>query len=128
MKKLTNKQKRFIAEYPKDCNGTQAAIRAGYSKHTANEIARKLLTKVDIKKKVEAKLQSVADKCGVTVEFIVLGLKENALLAKGLKDISASNGAYKMLGEHLNIFKIPDQDINIKTFETIKTQLDKYQK
>ena len=34
---LTEKQKRFCDEYLVDLNGTQAAIRAGYSKKTANK-------------------------------------------------------------------------------------------
>jgi phage terminase small subunit len=36
---LTPKQERFVAEYQIDLNATQAAIRAGYSRRTANRIA-----------------------------------------------------------------------------------------
>lgn len=42
-KKLTAKQKKFIAAY--DGNATQAAIAAGYSKKTAKQIAQENLTK-----------------------------------------------------------------------------------
>jgi phage terminase small subunit len=38
MKKLTNKQKRFVDEYLIDLNGGQAALRAGYSPKTADTI------------------------------------------------------------------------------------------
>ena len=38
-KKLGARQQRFVDEYLIDLNGTQAAIRAGYSPNTANEIA-----------------------------------------------------------------------------------------
>ena len=48
-KDLTNKQKAFCREYVIDHNGTQAAIRAGYSKKTANEQAARLLAKVSVK-------------------------------------------------------------------------------
>lgn len=34
---MTEKQLRFVKEYLIDLNGTQAAIRAGYSPNTANE-------------------------------------------------------------------------------------------
>ncbi|MBT4588328.1 MAG: terminase small subunit, partial [Rhodospirillaceae bacterium] len=37
MSELNAKQQAFIEEYIVDFNGTQAAIRAGYSEHTANE-------------------------------------------------------------------------------------------
>lgn len=43
--KLTKKQRLFIAEYQVDLNGTQAAIRAGFSPRTAREIAYQLLHK-----------------------------------------------------------------------------------
>jgi phage terminase small subunit len=42
MAKLTPKQERFIDEYLIDLNATQAAIRAGYSKRSARQIAEKL--------------------------------------------------------------------------------------
>ena len=44
-RKFTEKQKRFVAEYQKDSNGAQAAIRAGFSPRTAREIAYQLLHK-----------------------------------------------------------------------------------
>lgn len=45
---LTDQQRLFVAEYLKDNNATQAAIRAGYSKKTANEQGARLLAKVSI--------------------------------------------------------------------------------
>ena len=45
---LTAKQSRFVDEYLVDLNGTQAAIRAGYSQKTARSIAKENLTKPDI--------------------------------------------------------------------------------
>ncbi|WP_211473937.1 terminase small subunit [Collimonas humicola] len=51
---LPPKEKLFVAEYTKDMNGTQAAIRAGYSAKTANEQAAQLLAKLSIKQAVDA--------------------------------------------------------------------------
>ncbi|MCW0974152.1 terminase small subunit [Pantoea sp. JV6] len=45
---LTSQQRLFIAEYLKDSNATQAAIRAGYSERTAYSIGQRLLKKVEI--------------------------------------------------------------------------------
>ncbi|MGK9173247.1 terminase small subunit [Yokenella regensburgei] len=45
---LTAQQRLFVAEYLKDRNATQAAIRAGYSKKTANEQGARLLAKVSV--------------------------------------------------------------------------------
>lgn len=51
---LTNKkQERFCQEWIKDCNNTQAAIRAGYSPKTARAQGQKLRTKLDIKNRID---------------------------------------------------------------------------
>jgi len=45
---LTARQTRFVQEYLVDLNGTQAAIRAGYSARTADQQAARLLANVRI--------------------------------------------------------------------------------
>lgn len=45
---LTAQQRLFVAEYLKDSNATQAAIRAGYSKKTAQEQSSRLLSNVKV--------------------------------------------------------------------------------
>ena len=46
--RLTEKQKRFVAEYLVDLNATQAAIRAGYKEKTAGSIGNENLKKPEI--------------------------------------------------------------------------------
>lgn len=53
MPKLTARQALFVAEYLKDLNATQAAIRAGYSVRTARFMASELLSKPHIAAEVE---------------------------------------------------------------------------
>lgn len=53
MATLTDKQRRFVAEYPVDLNAAQAAIRAGYSQRTARQQGQRLLTNVDIRRAIE---------------------------------------------------------------------------
>lgn len=59
---MTPKQERFVAEYLVDLNGTQAAIRAGYSPRTAQEQSADLLCKPIIAAAVAAKTQKVMEK------------------------------------------------------------------
>lgn len=56
MAKLTAKQQRFVDEYLVDLNATQAAIRAGYSKKTANRIGPENLSKPVIQEAIEKRL------------------------------------------------------------------------
>lgn len=53
-KPLPPKILRFVTEYTKDWNATQAAIRAGYSPKTAKQQGSALLTRLDVKKQLQA--------------------------------------------------------------------------
>ena len=55
---LTWKQKAFIDEYMKDYNGTQAAIRAGYSEDSAQQIASENLSKPVIKAELKRRFEA----------------------------------------------------------------------
>lgn len=61
MMKLTSKQQRFCDEYLVDLNATQAAIRAGYSKKTAKQIAQQNLTKLDIQEYIKKRMAKKED-------------------------------------------------------------------
>lgn len=56
MAKMTEKQKRFCDEYLISLNATQAAIKAGYSKKTANRIGTENLSKLVIKEYIDARM------------------------------------------------------------------------
>lgn len=56
---LTPKQERFVCEYLKDLNATQAAIRAGYSEKSAAQIGAENLRKPAIKEVIDAKLEEL---------------------------------------------------------------------
>jgi len=68
---LTARQKAFIQEYPIDLNGTQAAIRAGYSPKTADRIASKLLGKVEVQAALQEALDKRADKADITADRVL---------------------------------------------------------
>lgn len=59
---MNARQKRFCDEYLIDCNATQAAIRAGYSKKTARVIATRLLADVAIKSQIDEQLEQLHSK------------------------------------------------------------------
>lgn len=68
---LTAKQRRFVIEYPIDSNGTQAAIRAGYSENGARVQASELLANPNIQKAIEEREEDLARAAGITVEKIL---------------------------------------------------------
>lgn len=68
---LTSKQVQFIAEYLKDLNATQAAIRAGFSKRTARAIGCEYLTKPDIAAAIQAGQIKKLEKAELTAERVL---------------------------------------------------------
>ena len=64
--KLTLRERHFVHEYLIDLNGTQAAIRAGYSEKTAASQASRLLRKPEIRDYRDALLQEQFAAIGVT--------------------------------------------------------------
>ena len=68
---LTDKQEKFCQEYLIDLNGTQAAIRAGYSEKTANEQATRLLANVSIIHRLSELRKPLAEKVGITQEMVL---------------------------------------------------------
>lgn len=80
--KLTDKQKKFVEEYLVDLNATQAAIRAGYSKKTADKTAAKLVVKSCIKNAISEEIAKRSKRTEITQDRV---LKELAKI--GFADI-----------------------------------------
>lgn len=75
---LDARQQRFVDEYLVDLNGTQAAIRAGYSAKTAAEQAYDLLRRPHIASAVAAGQAAIQERTQVTAARVV---REIALIA-----------------------------------------------
>lgn len=73
---LTDKQERFCQEYLIDLNGTQAAIRAGYSENTAKEIASENLTKPNIQERIKVLQQQIALRLEISQDWVLKRFKD----------------------------------------------------
>lgn len=70
-KPLTNKEERFCYEYlANGFNATKACIKAGYSQKTARSIGNHLLTKVDIKNRIQQMKDNLAETAGISALMI----------------------------------------------------------
>jgi phage terminase small subunit len=78
--KLTPKQAKFVEEYLIDLNGTQAAIRAGYSAKRADAIAYELLRKPEIQESIRKRRDELSKTVEVTQERIVLEMSRLAFM------------------------------------------------
>lgn len=75
---LNDRQERFCQEYMLDFNGTQAAIRAGYSVDSAQEIASQNLSKLIIQTRLSELKKEAAEQFGVTKQQLINELKRIA--------------------------------------------------
>lgn len=73
---LTPKQQCFCDEYLIDLNATQAAIRAGYSKKTANEQGNRLLANVSIKAYIEKRAKDREARTEITQDRVLQELSK----------------------------------------------------
>lgn len=124
-KQLNDKQRRFVEEYLIDFNGTQAAIRAGYSAKTARQQASDLLTKPDISRAIREGMDKLSKKAELSAEWVLDNLRNVAIRCQQAEpvkvwdsekreyvetgeyqfDSAGANRSLELLGKHLGIFK-----------------------
>lgn len=112
MTELTAKQERFVQEYLIDLNGKQAAIRAGYSPATAESQASRLLTYAKVSEYLKQKAQTVADKLGITAEYVLEATKAVHEQSKPLvhkADAGVALKALDFMGKHLKLWDNDDK-------------------
>lgn len=76
---LTEKQQRFVDEYMVDLNGTQAAIRAGYSAETARQIAAENLAKPYIQAAISIARKAQQERTQITADRLLMEVVNVAL-------------------------------------------------
>lgn len=103
---MTPRQEKFCVEYLIDLNATQAAIRAGYSRRTADRIANQNLRKLEIQSRIKKMRDEYYDKTIMSakeVEYLLSKagrgeLKEEVVVVEGLGDgVSAAQIIKKRL-------------------------------
>jgi phage terminase small subunit len=101
---LNPKQSRFVAEYLKDSNATQAAIRAGYSAKTAYSQGHDLLKRPEIRAQIEEANSRRVKKLELSAEKVLEDIARIALSAEQAEDFGAALKGRELLGKHLKLF------------------------
>lgn len=113
MNALTTKQELFVTEYLKDLNATQAAIRAGYSAKTAEQMGYQLLQKNSVKTTIDKAIAARTHRIERTADEILRDLADIAQTAKAAyfenPDKPALAGAalkaLELEGKHHGLFR-----------------------
>lgn len=116
---LTDKQETFCREYLIDLNATQAAIRAGYSKKTANEQGARLLANVSIQDRLAVLMAERNDRMQIDADWVLKETEDIYKLAKGKNDLKNALKALDQISKHVDV-KAYDRTVPItsddKTF------------
>lgn len=130
--KLMAKQAKFAQEYIIDLNASAAAIRAGYSAKTSDQLGYQLLQKASVKAEIDRLRTKVAEKAELSVEWVLTRLRtvaERCMQAEPVLDrkgepvlvetptgelapaytfqAGPANRSLELLGKHLGLF--PDK-------------------
>lgn len=97
MATLNDKQRLFVAEYLKDLNATQAAIRAGYSERSAKSQGQRLLTNDDIAAAIAAAKEERMKDVKIDANYVLNRLVE--IDQMDVLDILDDHGAIKAVSE-----------------------------
>lgn len=87
---LTPKEHRFCEEYLIDLNATQAAIRAGYSRHTARQAGSELLSKPVVQAEIERLRDERSERTKINADWVLTRLA--AIAEADLNDLYDTTG------------------------------------
>lgn len=104
MSKLTAKQSLFCKEYLVDLNATQAAIRAGYSKKTAQRIGSENLSKPLVAEFIQELMNERSKKVEISSEWVLKGIKNLTDELVLSEDPSKAYKGFELAGRHLKLF------------------------
>ena len=104
---MTDRQKRFVAEYVREPNGTQAAIRAGYAPAGAASQASRLLKEPEIRQALKGIVEVYG---GVEPEEVLRELRGVAFARASDENgsqvkYSSKLRALELLGKNLGLFE-----------------------
>jgi phage terminase small subunit len=103
-KALNPKQQRFVAEYLIDLNKKQAAVRAGYSERTAEQIGYQLLQKTSVAAAVAEGIAKRAGKLEITAEKVLRDIETARINAMATMEWSPAIRASELQGKHIGMF------------------------
>ncbi|MDR3473356.1 MAG: terminase small subunit [Devosia sp.] len=101
---LTARQRRFVDEYLIDLNATQAAVRAGYSPKTAEQLGYQLLQKPSVGVAVATGARKRTEEAEITAQDVLRGLHKEAVREGDGASHAARVQAWGLLGKYHKLF------------------------
>lgn len=112
---LSPKQARFVTEYLVDCNGSRAAVAAGYGRAGSRVAAHRLLTYANVRAEIEARQGVDARRLQIERQDVIKGLLEAVQVAKERQESAAMVSAWRELGRLMGYYAPERRQIEVST-------------
>lgn len=109
MSTLTKRQSCFVDEFVLCGNAAEAARRAGYSEHTAHQIAYENLRKPEVTQAITAVRRRIAADFELRKEDVVIALFKAFKLAEAQADPANMVSAAREMGRLMGFYEKPDE-------------------
>lgn len=132
-RKLTDRQERFVVEYLACANGAEAARRAGYSEHTARQMANENLSKPYIAEAITQKREQIMSETEDKVEWLINRLTSEAIddgngeatRVRALEVLGKIYGAFAPEKQEVTTYSgafLADLDLDEAQFESLEEE------
>lgn len=115
---MTKKQVRFCEEYLIDCNASQAAIRAGYSKKNARRIANQLMQNKEVHDRITETLDKLSEEKLASAKEILEYLT-SVLRGQSESEIVVIQSDSEGNKKAVKVMKHPDESERLKAAELL---------
>ena len=113
---LNAKQLAFVREYLIDFNGTQAAVRAGYSERSANVHAGRLLVNASVQEAIQQGSKRNAAKLELKAEHIITGLMRIAFSKDSKTKDCDRIRSLELLGKRFGLF-VDKHEVSVRSLD-----------
>lgn len=126
---LNERQKLFVAEYLKDPNAKGAAIKAGYSEKTAEQIGYQLLQKTSVAEAITKAQQKRERRTEITADKVLKALSDIGFNEDKERTTDRLK-ALELIGKHLGMYtdkmemKAEITGADVSLVEKVKQRLD----
>lgn len=140
IKPISDRQKVFAEEYPKDLNASKAAKRAGYAKVSSRQTGSLLLKNPEVQAEIQKNLNERSERTKIDADYVLYTIRDTIERCKQaepvLDDKGQETGEYKfdanavlkgadLLGKHLKLWTDgPKVDVTVNLSNLSDEQID----
>jgi len=110
-KKLAPRRQRFVDEYLKDLNATQAAIRAGYTAKRADQAGYELMSFPEVQEAIQRGKDERSKRAEIDQDYVLALIQEAIQMSRDAEDRSNFLKAADMLAKHAGLYKLDNEQV-----------------